>query len=208
MEDVWANTATPSRTACDPGEICEGSITVAPTPAEERAPPIIVPPPPPVTTLPPPPVTAPPPPVTAPPPPVPAPPPPVTAPPPSQVIAPPLSDSNQDSRRVNEGPTELEIALAVPDLGPEVRKYLQQKKFQRAKKVEPGNAITARQVCPLLCSWATNVVAGDSVRMIGVLSTPMGPRASSTTTETRSTRNRRRYVQWLFYVYSRSQTYL
>jgi hypothetical protein len=53
-------------------------------------------------------------------------------------------DSNQDPGSVNEGPTELEVALAAPGLSPEVRKYLQQKKFQRAKKVEPGNAITAR----------------------------------------------------------------
>jgi hypothetical protein len=53
-------------------------------------------------------------------------------------------DSNQDPGRINNGPTELEIALAAPNLSPEVRRYLGQKKFQHAKKVEPGNAITAR----------------------------------------------------------------
>lgn len=139
MEDVWANTITSSRTARDPEEICEGSITAALTPAEESAPPITAPPPPPVAVPPPPPITAPPQPCVA------APPhPPITAPHSHPSTAPPISDSNQDPGRINNGPTELEIALAAPDLSPEVRRYLGQKKFQRAKKMEPGNAITAR----------------------------------------------------------------
>ena len=131
MEDVWANMITSSRTAHDPEEICKGSITAAPTPAEESAPPITAPPPPPIAAPPQPRVAAP-------------PHPPVTAPRSHPSIAPPILDSNQDPGRINNGPTELEIALAAPNLSPEVRRYLGQKKFQHAKKVEPGNAITAR----------------------------------------------------------------
>jgi len=129
-EDVQANTTTLLRIVHEPKEVCEGVITAVPVPAEESVPPILVP------LLP---ATVPaPPPATADPPTL------IAAPPPPPITVPPLLDSNQDPRCINNGPTELEIALAAPNLGPEVRKYLQQKKFQCAKKVEPGNTTTAR----------------------------------------------------------------
>ena len=59
---------------------------------------------------------------------------------------PPLGHS-QVSACNADGPTELEIALATPDLSPEIKKFLGQKKFQNAAKMVPSDILTtARRV--------------------------------------------------------------
>jgi hypothetical protein len=62
----------------------------------------------------------------------------VTVPPPQ------ASDNGQHSGSTNDNITELEIALANPDLRPDDRKFAESVKFKNAKKMVPGNGTTAR----------------------------------------------------------------
>ena len=54
---------------------------------------------------------------------------------------PPLGNS-QVSACDADGPTELEIALVTPDLSPEIKKFLGQKKFQNTMKMVPSDILT------------------------------------------------------------------
>jgi hypothetical protein len=60
---------------------------------------------------------------------------------------PPLGNS-QVSTCDTDGPTELEIALATPDLSPEIKKFLGQKKFQNATKMVPSDILTTARRVP------------------------------------------------------------
>jgi len=60
------------------------------------------------------------------------------------VPPPQASDSSQKSGPSNADPTELEIALANPNLSPEDRAFVESTKFKNAKKMVPGNGTTAR----------------------------------------------------------------
>jgi hypothetical protein len=60
------------------------------------------------------------------------------------VPPPQASDSGQKSGPSNADPTELEIALANPNLSPEDRAFVESTKFKNAKKMVPGNGTTAR----------------------------------------------------------------
>ena len=60
------------------------------------------------------------------------------------VPTPHTSDSGQQLGRSGDNLTELEVALANPNLRPEDRQYAQSAKFKNAKKMVPGNATTAR----------------------------------------------------------------
>ncbi len=61
-----------------------------------------------------------------------------TAPPPQ------ASDNGQQSGPTNRNLTELEIALANPNLHPEDKKFTKSAKFKHTKKMVPRNATTAR----------------------------------------------------------------
>ena len=54
---------------------------------------------------------------------------------------PPLGNSQLSACDTNS-PTELEIALANPDLSPENKKFLGQKRFQNATKMVPSDILT------------------------------------------------------------------
>jgi hypothetical protein len=61
--------------------------------------------------------------------------------------SPPLGNS-QVSACDADGPTELEIMLATPDLSPEIKKFLGQKKFQNATKMVPSDILTTARRVP------------------------------------------------------------
>ncbi len=54
---------------------------------------------------------------------------------------PPLDNSQLSACNANS-PTELELALANPDLSPELKKYLGQKRFQNTTKMVPSEILT------------------------------------------------------------------
>jgi len=54
---------------------------------------------------------------------------------------PPLDNSQLAACDPNS-PTELEIALATPDLSPEAKKFLGQKRFQNVTKMVPSDILT------------------------------------------------------------------
>jgi hypothetical protein len=73
---------------------------------------------------------------------------------------PPLGNSQLSACSAN-GPTELEIALATPDLSPEQKKFLAQKRFQHTTKMVPSDILTtARQVFYSHYIRVTDIVAG------------------------------------------------
>jgi len=64
------------------------------------------------------------------------------------------SDSGQLSVHSTNNLIELEIALTAPDLSPEDRKFLKQRRFQHATKMVPKEGLTtARQVASLVCGY-------------------------------------------------------
>jgi hypothetical protein len=64
------------------------------------------------------------------------------------------SDSGQLSVHSTNNLTELEIALTAPDLSPEDRKFLEQRRFQHVTKMVPKEGLTtARQVASLVCGY-------------------------------------------------------
>jgi hypothetical protein len=109
---------------------------------------------------------------------------------------PPLDNSQLSACDANSsGPTELEIALATPDLSPEVKKFLGQKKFQNAMKMMPSNILTmARQVFHSHYIHVTNIIAGITARRTGAHCTQMVLRGNSTTSGPHWTRTLPRYV--------------
>jgi len=60
------------------------------------------------------------------------------------VPTPHTSDSGQQLGRSGDNLTELQVALANPNLRPEDRAFAEGTKFKNAKKMVPGNATTAR----------------------------------------------------------------
>jgi len=66
--------------------------------------------------------------------------------PPVTATAPPpqASDNGQRSGPTNRNLTELEIALANPNLHPEDKKFTESAKFKNTKKMVPRNTMTAR----------------------------------------------------------------
>jgi len=62
----------------------------------------------------------------------------------TMVPPPQASDSGQQSGPSNADPTELEIVLANPNLSSEDRAFVKSTKFKNAKKMVPGNGMTAR----------------------------------------------------------------
>jgi hypothetical protein len=93
---------------------------------------------------------------------------------------PPLGNS-QLSTCDADSPTELEIALVNPDLSPENRKFLGQKRFQNTTKMVPSNILsTARQVIYSHHTHVTDIAIGITVRGIGVCCTQMVLRGNST----------------------------
>jgi len=116
--------------------------------------------------------------------------------PPVAVTAPPpqASDNVQQPEPTNSNPTELEVALAIPNLRPEDRAFVERAIFKSTKKMVPGNATTARYVPDLLRGHRTNVFAGDSALTTGVQGTRTGLKASSNTTGKHSTTSLWGYV--------------
>jgi hypothetical protein len=116
--------------------------------------------------------------------------------PPVTVTVPPpqASDNVQQPGPTNSNPTELEVALAIPNLCPEDRAFVKRAIFKSTKKMVPGNAMTARYVPALLCGHRTNVFAGDSALTTGVQGTRTGLKASSNTTGKHSTTSLWGYV--------------
>jgi len=66
--------------------------------------------------------------------------------PPVAVMVPPpqASDSGQQSGSTSDNLTELEFTLANPNLRAEDREFAGSARFKNAKKMAPGNAMTAR----------------------------------------------------------------
>jgi hypothetical protein len=63
-----------------------------------------------------------------------------------------------------DSPTELEIALANPNLSPENRKFLGQKRFQNMTKMVPSDILsTARQVIYSHHTHVTDIAIGITV---------------------------------------------
>ena len=63
-------------------------------------------------------------------------------------------DNGQPSVHNTNNLTELEIALAAPDISPEDRKFLKQKRFQYMTKMVPKEGLTtARQVASSVCGY-------------------------------------------------------
>jgi hypothetical protein len=62
----------------------------------------------------------------------------VTVPPPQGL------DNSQESELSNDNLTELDVMLANPNLPPEDRAFAESTKFKNARKMVPGNAMTAR----------------------------------------------------------------
>jgi hypothetical protein len=119
----------------------------------------------------------------------------VGAPPVAATPPPPqASEDGQQSGPTNRNLTELEIALANPNLRPEDKKFAESAKFKNAKKMVPGNATTARYVPASSRGQGTNIVTGNSAPKIGAQCTRMGQKANSNITGKRSTTSRRRYV--------------
>jgi hypothetical protein len=67
------------------------------------------------------------------------------APPVAATVPPPQAlDNGQESGLTNDNLTELEIALANPNLHPEDREFARSARFKNPKKMVPGNGTTAR----------------------------------------------------------------
>jgi hypothetical protein len=134
-----------------------------------------------------------------------------SAPPVVVAAAPPprASDNGQQSGPSNANPTELEIALANPNLRPEDREFAGSARFKNPKKMVPGNATTARYVPSSSRGQGTNIFAGNSAPTIGAKSTRMGQKASSNITGKCSMTSCRRYVPLhsLEHVYRHSLTH-
>ena len=75
---------------------------------------------------------------------------------------PPLDNSQLSTYDANSpSPTELEIALVTPDLSPEVKKFLGQKRFQNTMKMVPSNILTTvRRVIYSHYTCITNIATG------------------------------------------------
>jgi hypothetical protein len=85
--------------------------------------------------------------------------------------------------------------LATPDLSPEVKKFLVQKRFQNTAKMVPSDILsTARQVFYSHYIRVTNIVAGITVRRTGARCTQTVPRGNSIISGPRWTRNLPRCV--------------
>jgi hypothetical protein len=108
----------------------------------------------------------------------------------------PLGNSQLSTCDANS-PTELEITLANPDLSPENKKFLGQKRFQNATKMVPSNILTtARRVIYSHNSRVTNMATGITARGIGARCTHVVPRDNSIISGPHWTRNLPRYVQF------------
>jgi hypothetical protein len=86
-------------------------------------------------------------------------------------LPPQASDNVQQLEPTNSNPTELEVALAIPNLHPEDRAFVERAIFKSSKKMVPGNATIARYVPALLRGHRTNIFAGDSTLTTGVQGT-------------------------------------
>ena len=116
------------------------------------------------------------------------------APPAPVAECPPLGNSQLSACSAN-GPTELEIALATPDLSPEQKKFLAQKRFQHTTKMVPSDILTtARQVFYSHYIRATDIVAGITAQRTGARHTHMVPKANSTTSGPCWTKNLPKYI--------------
>jgi hypothetical protein len=78
---------------------------------------------------------------------------------------PPLDNSQLSTCDANSpSTTELEIALATPDLSPEVKKFLGQKRFQNVTKMVPSDILTtARRVIYSHYTCVTDIATGITV---------------------------------------------
>jgi hypothetical protein len=94
---------------------------------------------------------------------------------------PPLDNSQLSTCDANSpSTTELEIALATPDLSPEVKKFLGQKRFQNATKMVPSDILTtARRVIYSHYTRVTDIATGITARGTGAHCTQMVLRGSS-----------------------------
>jgi hypothetical protein len=63
------------------------------------------------------------------------------------------SDNGQPSVHGTNNLTELEIALAAPDLSPEDRKFLEQRRFQYTTKMVPKEGLTTARQVAFLILW-------------------------------------------------------